>query len=107
MSPRSGRTVEIGVRGGPGIIGGDGLELAGRYLFNVRGSGQTEVSMPKLDRGRAGWTATWVRSLTDATLDVPSTATYVAGALWAVNARFGVPSPETATYSITRLALRR
>lgn len=107
VSPRSGVTKEIEVRGGPGIVGGDGLERVGRYLFDVRGSGQAEVSVLELERSRSGWTATWVKALTHETLDVPSTATYAGGSLWAVNARFGVASPETAEYWITRLPLRR
>jgi hypothetical protein len=36
---------------------------------------------------------------------VPSTATAAGGSLWAVNARFGVASPGTASYWITRLPL--
>ena len=43
--------------------------------------------------------------VTDATLDVPSTATFTKGSLWAVNARFGVDSPATASYWVTRLAV--
>ncbi len=39
-------------------------------------------------------------------LDVPTTATFAAGKLWAVNARFGVTDPETADYWITRLPLK-
>lgn len=130
VDPRSGTTREITVTGGPGITGGDGLEISGDTLFNVRGSGQKEVSVLRLKAARHGkdchqkhcdgrhchgngrqlcttWWARWVTALTDASLDVPSTATLAAGSLWAVNARFGVASPETATYAITRLALRR
>jgi hypothetical protein len=62
------------------------------------------VSVVRLARVRGGsWKGTWVTALTDRTLDVPSTATLAGGWLWAVNARFGVASPDTATYSITRL----
>ena len=49
------------------------------------------------------WRATWRATLTDDALDVPSTATAAIGSLWVVNARFGVASPETASYWITRL----
>ena len=81
---------ELEVRGGPGLVGGDGLELRGRTLYDVRGSAPTEVSVLQLSRRRHGWVATWRGALTDETLDVPSTATWAAGSLWAVNARFGV-----------------
>lgn len=104
VDPRSGRATAIPVTGGKPLTSGDGLELRGSILYVVRGSGAAEVSALRLDRARAGtWKATWVTALTDETLDVPSTATVAGGWLWAVNARFGVASPDTATYSITRL----
>ena len=106
VSAKTGATTQIKVTGGPGLVGGDGLELVGRYVFDVRGSANTEVSVLKLRHDKKAWSATWVKALTDPTLDVPSTATYAAGSLWAVNARFGVASPQTASYSITRLSFR-
>lgn len=96
----------IPVTGGPGITGGDGLELRGKTLFVVRGSGPAEVSVLKLKRKDGVWRATWLRALTSPDLHVPSTATLAAGALYVVNARFGVANPDTATYSVTRLPLR-
>ena len=39
VNPRTGVTREIEVRGGPGLVGGDGLVLRGRTLYDVRGSG--------------------------------------------------------------------
>ena len=104
VDPRTGATTELEVRGGPGLVGGDGLELRGRTLYDVRGSAPTEVSVLELSRRRHGWVATWRGALTDETLDVPSTATWAAGSLWAVNARFGVAAPDTAPYWITRLS---
>ena len=106
VDPRTGRTSAIPVSGGPGIVSGDGLEIDDRTLYDVRGTGRSEVAVLRLSRRDGSWTATWVGALTDPTLDVPSTATLAGGALWAVNARFGVASPGTATYSITRLPVR-
>ena len=106
VDPRTGATTELEVRGGPGLVGGDGLELRGSTLYDVRGSAPTEVSVLQLSRRRHGWVATWRGALTDETLDVPSTATWAAGSLWAVNARFGVPAPDTAAYWITQLPTR-
>ncbi|HST82870.1 MAG TPA: hypothetical protein VLL08_14140 [Kineosporiaceae bacterium] len=94
-----------GPAGGPGITGGDGLERSGRILYVVRGSGQQEVSVLKLCRNAAGWTATWTDPLTSPALDVPSTATLVGRTLWAVNARFGVADPATASYAIIPLTV--
>lgn len=104
VEPASGEARAIPVSGGPGIIGGDGLEIDGSVLYNVRGSGQHEVSVLRLSPTSTGWAAKWVGARTDETLDVPSTATLAGGWLWAVNARFGVASPGTAPYWITRLA---
>ena len=107
VDPRSGHVTQIPVEGGPGIIGGDGLELDGRMLYNVRGSGQPEVSVLTLARRHGQWSARWAGALADPRLDVPSTATLVGRTLWVVNARFGVASPETAAYWATPLATRR
>jgi len=103
VNPRTGVTREIEVRGGPRPVSGDGLVIRGNTLYNVRGSGGSDVSVYRLRRHNGAWVATARGLLTDATLDVPSTATFAAGSLWAVNARFGVASPDTASYWITRL----
>ena len=50
VHPRTGEATEIPVSGGPGIIGGDGLELQGRTLYNVRGSGPDQVAVVRLSR---------------------------------------------------------
>jgi hypothetical protein len=106
VDPRTGDVTQIPVTGGPGITSGDGLELAGRTLYDVRGSGAAEVSVLTLARKHGQWSARWVKALTDPRLDVPSTATLVGRTLWAVNARFGVASPDTAAYWATPLAVR-
>ena len=89
-----------------GIVAGDGLELDGSTLYNVHGSGQYEVSVLDLAAGGSGWVARWRGARSDETLDIPSTATVAGGWLWVVNARFGVPSPGTAPYWVTRLPAR-
>ncbi len=103
VSPRSGAARSVPVIGGPGITAGDGLLVEGRTIYVVRGSGPAEVSVLTLDRTRSGWSARWRGARTDETLDVPSTATLAGGALWAVNARFGVADPAAAEYWVTRL----
>jgi len=101
--PATGATVGIPVRGGRPLTGGDGLELSGSTLYDVRGSGEAEVSVLALSPTDAGWRAEWRGVRRSATLDVPSTATVAGRWLWAVNARFGVESPETASYWVSRL----
>jgi len=103
VDPGSGVARPIPVTGGPPITSGDGLELVGRTLYNVRGRGPQDVSVVRLRRDGGGWRARWVATLTDAALDVPSTATAALGSLWVVNARFGIPAPDTAPFWVTRL----
>ncbi|MGL5909920.1 MAG: hypothetical protein ACRCZP_07955, partial [Phycicoccus sp.] len=103
VNPHSGGTRRIPVVGGPPLVGGDGLVRDGSTLYDVRGSGDNQVSVLRLQRLTRGWIARWRGALFDSTLDVPSTATVAGGFVWAVNARFGVASPETASYQITRL----
>ena len=97
----------IRVTGGPAITSGDGLEIRGDLLYNVRPTGGNDVAVLRLHRGHGRWEARWRDDLTDPTLDTPSTATLAGGWLWAVNPRFGtVPDPKTAKYWITRLPAR-
>jgi sugar lactone lactonase YvrE len=106
VDPGTGVVRRIPVAGSPAVAGGDGLELLGNRLYVVRGSRGSDVTVVRLRPDRAGWTGTVTGVLTDPRLDVPSTATVALGRLWAVNARFGVASPNTAAYSAIGLPLR-
>ena len=101
----SGVATTIPVTGGA-ITSGDGLELRDKMLYVVRGSGKSDVSVLKLKREDGVWRARFKGVLTSPQLDVPSTGTIAAGALYVVNARFGTANPDTATYTVTRLPLR-
>jgi hypothetical protein len=57
-----------------------GLELVGWTLYTVGGSGPQDVSVARLRRDGGERRARWV-----------------------VNARFGIPSPDTAPFWVTRL----
>lgn len=106
VNPRTGFVREIPVIGGPGIVGGDGLDRRGRLLLNVRGSGPNQVAVLRLfDTKRFGVLAVWVTALTASSLDVPSTATINGNRVYAVNARFGTATPENPGYWITPLKL--
>jgi sugar lactone lactonase YvrE len=99
VSPRSGNTREIDL-GGAMVTNGDGLLLRGRTLFVVRNQLNLIAVVQlnrSLSRGRV------VAQLTDPDFDVPTTITFAAGRLYAVNARFGIPDPETARYDIVRV----
>jgi hypothetical protein len=106
VDPCSGRVRRIPVTGTPAITSGDGLELVGNRLYVVRGTGGSNVTVVKLRATRHGWTGRVTGVLTDPRLDVPSTATAALGRLWAVNARFGNPTPDTAAYSAVALPLK-
>lgn len=106
VDPGSGDVSRIPVRGTPAIVSGDGVERLGTRLYVVRGTGGSDVTVVRLRPARGGWTGTVTGVLTDARLDVPSTATVALGRLWAVNARFGVADPATASYSAIPLPLK-
>lgn len=107
VHPTTGAATRIPVDG-PRPQAGDGLVIDGTLLYNVRSRDDYSVDVLRLSRAAtdSGWRARFVTSLTDPGLDVPSTATISGQHLWAVNARFGIASPEDARYSITRLPLR-
>jgi streptogramin lyase len=106
VEPRTGEVTRIPVTGEPAIVSGDGLELVGTRLYVVRGTGGSDVTVVRLRHTRDGWTGRVTGVLEDERLDVPSTATAALGRLWAVNARFGVANPDTASYSVVPLPLR-
>jgi hypothetical protein len=104
--PRTGVVAPITVTGTPAVVSGDGMELAGRTLYVVRGSGGPDVTVLRLYRRHGTWSAKVTGVLSSPSLDVPSTATLAKGSLWAVNARFGtVGDPANAAYWVTRLDL--
>ena len=86
--------------GGATVTNGDGLLLRGRTLYVVRNQ-LNLIAVVKLNgsltRGRV------VAELTDPDFDVPTTITFTAGSLYAVNARFGTPQPDTARYDVVRV----
>jgi hypothetical protein len=104
IDPRTAAATEIPVAGGP-LLNGDGLEQARGKLYVVRNS---DNLVAEVRLSRALDAATVVRTLTDPDLDIPSTATFAAGHLWAVNARFTTNpvTPET-PFTVERLSLRR
>jgi hypothetical protein len=106
VNPATGAATSIPVHGGPGLVAGDGLEIDGTTLYDVRGSDATSVAVLLLSSTGSGWAAKWVGARTDETLDVPSTATLAGGWLWVINARFGNPMPLEIPYWITRIPAR-
>jgi hypothetical protein len=81
---------------------GDGLLRSGTTLFVVQNQ-LNRIAVVEL--AADGGSGTVVDHLTDADLDVPTTVARFGPALYAANARFGVPSPDTATYDVVRVEM--
>jgi outer membrane protein assembly factor BamB len=102
VNPRTGVTRNIDL-GGTSVGFGDGLELHGSTLYVVRNQLNT-VAVYRL--GARLLAARFIGNLPMGGLDVPTTAAFQAGRLWAVNARFGTAVTPDTEYWITRLPAR-
>jgi sugar lactone lactonase YvrE len=102
IDPRSGATRRIDL-GGATLVNGDGLELDGDVLYVVQNQDNQIAVVHLGKRLRTGRIVDVIeRDEFAADVDVPTTVALAKGSLWAVNARFGVANPETASYWITR-----
>jgi sugar lactone lactonase YvrE len=99
VDPGTGAADRIELAGGDVMLG-DGILLDGKTLYVVQNR-LNRVAVIALDRRLERGTITGF--LTDPRLDVPTTIAEFGRWLYAVNARFGTPSPGTATYSVIRL----
>jgi hypothetical protein len=100
VDPATGATDAIeGTEGD--LVGGDGLELGAGRLFVVRGGGGNDVAVVRLRQN--GRSARVERIVTQPDFDVPSTATFADGRLWAVNARFDTEPTPTTEYMVVRV----
>lgn len=107
IDPRTGKTTKI-VTGGRTFINGDGLELGPKGRLYVVQNRDNRIAVLKLRS--SGRSAALVDNIGKdefaSDVDVPTTVALAQGSLFAVNARFGIPSPATADYWITRASLR-
>ena len=97
VDPTTGVTEEIDL-GGASVSFGDGLELVGSTLYVVRNQLGEIVEIRLADDLLSG---TVVDTLEPEGVDVPTTAAFVAGRLWLVNARFGTAPGADTAYWIT------
>ena len=102
VNPRTGVAKAIDTNG-YSVLNGDGLVLRGRWLYVVRNTDNL-VAVLKLGFGLKA--AKLVGEITSPGLDVPTTATFAAGKLWAVNARFTTAPTPTTEYWITKLKVK-
>lgn len=99
IDPKSGDTEQVDL-GGYLVTNGDGLELDGSRLFVVRNQDNLVAVVKLKHHGERGKV---VKEVTDDDLDVPSTAAFARGSLWAVNARFNTTPEADTPYWIARL----
>jgi sugar lactone lactonase YvrE len=83
------------------LVSGDGLELGAGRLFVVRGGGGNDVAVVRLRQN--GRSARVERVVTQPDFDVPTTATFADGRLWAVNARFDTEPTPTTEYTVVQV----
>lgn len=100
IDPATGDATEIELLGTDTVAAGDGLELRGSTLFVVRNQ-LNLVAEFKL--GPALAAALLVDEHTSSGFAIPTTSAWQAGALYAVNARFGTPVTPDTEYWITRV----
>ncbi|HEU4920347.1 MAG TPA: hypothetical protein VFT20_11460 [Candidatus Limnocylindrales bacterium] len=100
IDPDTGDATQIALLGTDSVSNGDGLELRGSTLFVVRNR-LNLVAEFKLGPQLAA--AVLVDEHTSSAFDVPTTAAWVAGALYLPNARFGTPVTPDTEYTINRL----
>jgi sugar lactone lactonase YvrE len=86
--------------GGATLMNGDGLLLLGRTLYVVQNR-DNKISVVTLQSGLGAGALTG--TITDADFDVPTTIDRLGSRLYAVNARFGNPSPTTAAYGVVQV----
>lgn len=101
VDPEDGLADAIELTGGDAAFG-DGLLRVGTTLYVVQNQLNRIAVIRLAEEGGSG---TVVAHLTDADLDVPTTVARFGRALYAVNARFGIPSPDTAAYDVVRVEI--
>jgi hypothetical protein len=100
ISPSTGVATAISLGAGVDVINGDGLELhGGRTLYVVQNQNNR---IEKFALGPMLASASLQATLTPAGLDIPTTAAWVGGSLFVVNARFNTPVTPDTEYWITR-----
>lgn len=100
VDPVTGTTVEVELSGGD-VVFGDGIRLDGKRLYVVQ-IFLNRVAV--IDLARDFRSGNIVEYLSSPALDVPTTIAVMGHWLYAVNARFGTPNPESADYEIVRVS---
>ncbi|MET0938096.1 MAG: superoxide dismutase [Gaiellaceae bacterium] len=101
VDPGTGVADEIELTGGSGnVVNGDGIHLDGKTLYVVQNR-LNQIAVIELETDLSAGAI--VGLITSPNFDVPTTIDEFGKWLYAVNARFGTPSPETATYAAVQV----
>lgn len=101
VDPHSGAAVEIDL-GGESVSAGDGLLFRGSRLYVVRNQ-LNQIVVVDLSQDLTSGKV--VGRLTNPNFSVPTTLASFGDALYAVNAKFGAPSPTTLPFEVVRVPL--
>jgi sugar lactone lactonase YvrE len=96
INPRTGASTQVDL-GGATLPNGDGLLLLGRKLYVVQNR-LNKIAV--VDLNRSGTAGRVVDEITDPRFDVPTTVAAFGNRLYLPNARFGIPEPENAAFSV-------
>jgi sugar lactone lactonase YvrE len=99
VNPHTGNATVIDL-GGESVVAGDGILLDEHHRLWVVQNSQQVTLIHLACEYTCG---TVLSRTTDETFDVPTTVAESDGHLAIINARFGIPSPETADYWITQI----
>jgi hypothetical protein len=102
VDPATGVATSVDL-GGELVTAGDGILLRGRTLYVVQNV-RNQVAVVRLNP--AGTAATVVDHVTDPRFDVPTTVASFGRRLYLPNARFGVPTAPTTTYTAVAIPAR-
>jgi len=100
VDPLSGAALAIDL-GSQSVSAGDGLRMRGSLLYVSRNINEILAIDLSLDLT----SGTVVNTLTNPNLNVNTTIAAFGDALYAVNAKFGAPAPETLPFEVVRVAL--
>jgi sugar lactone lactonase YvrE len=102
VDPRTGAATRLDIPV-ESLVNGDGLLLDGRKLYVVQNR-LNRITVINLNR--AGTAGTVGGTITDPGFDVPTTVASFGNRLYLPNARFGIPAPETATFTVVAVRQR-
>lgn len=101
VDARSGEAAAVNL-GGQSVTMGDGLLLCGQRLHVVRNRIHQIVTVELADGWRSGRV---VNTHTQPNFNVPTTLAAIGERIYAVNAKFGAPSPESIPYEVLRVEM--